>query len=68
MDLTRAIKAQHQTGDLGTAHIQNGNDPALHGQFAHVAHGALALIEVGHRCSAFFLYLLPDAFIAPEPV
>jgi hypothetical protein len=39
--LLQPVEAQDQAGDLGGAHVQNGDDAALHGGFAHIAHGAL---------------------------
>ena len=44
----RPVKAQDQAGDLGGADVQNGHDAPLHRRAAHMAHGPLGLIEIGH--------------------
>ena len=45
------VEPKDQTGHLGGAYIENGNDTALYGGAAHGAHRALAVIEIRHSVS-----------------
>ena len=43
-----AVKAQNETSDFGTAHVQDRDHSALQCLTPHLAHGALRLIKICH--------------------